>query len=48
MKEVKYQVNRDSQEAKARDFLDWMKATQKDLYHLVSVANYILYLFVYD
>ena len=41
MEEVKYQVNRDSQEAKARDFLDWMKAAQKDLYHLVSVAIYV-------
>ena len=48
MEEVKYQINRDSQEAKARDFLDWMKAAQKDLYHLVSIAIYILYLFVCD
>ena len=46
--EMKYQVNRDSPEDKARDFLYWMKAAKKEINHLVSVVIYILYVFVYD
>ena len=46
--EIKYQVNRDSPEDKARDFLHWMKAAKKEINHLVSKAIYILYLLVYD
>ena len=32
---VKYQVNRDSAEDKTRDYLNWMKAAKKEIFHLV-------------
>lgn len=38
VEKVKYQVKRDSAEDKTRDFLKWMKAAKKEMFHLVCPA----------
>ena len=35
IEKVKYKVNRDSPEDKTRDYLDWMKAVKKEMFHIV-------------
>ena len=38
IEKVKYKVNRDSPEDKTRDYLDWMNAVKKEMFHIVRTC----------
>ena len=46
IEKVKYRVNRDSPEDKARDFLKWMEGAKKEILNLVSIIILSTYLCV--